>query len=424
MDSGPSTHTNGESQTASTSSAGQAIETVGESRIDPCRDTGVGSSSAIMSLGNDSDESMPSLGTISDDESPVSATHPRDSLRGGSRPASRNSPFRSATAIPSVLDRDGYSSDGSLPSMQTVSESSDDGLEGSTWGSDDDEEDESDDQEGDGPRRRSPTLPVPQRERPRRRFPDEPEEDDDWIDEPENPFAGFLDLVSNNTALGTALDNAAEALGLSRAELPPLPVTDSQRHLSPAALLQAIAQQMRMAFDPHNQPPEQHVDTHRAEVILKALEEVPTTLVSRYEQIRKGSDEDNDEGCAICRDTYILDADDPSLQPSETELLLDELPFRLSKMRPERILAFPCQGMHLFHAGCLGPWLSRKTTCPTCRFDIDPDSLTLRGQRDPISGRSLSKLWAPPPGREFVKWLQKEEIRRGHTHHDHSDPCT
>ena len=40
------------------------------------------------------------------------------------------------------------------------------------------------------------------------------------------------------------------------------------------------------------------------------------------------------------------------------------------------VLALPCG--HLFHAGCLAPWFRSHTTCPTCRFDIDPESLTLR----------------------------------------------
>jgi hypothetical protein len=40
------------------------------------------------------------------------------------------------------------------------------------------------------------------------------------------------------------------------------------------------------------------------------------------------------------------------------------------------VLALPCG--HLFHAGCLAPWFGGHTTCPTCRFDIDPESLTLR----------------------------------------------
>ncbi|KAJ7477572.1 hypothetical protein FB451DRAFT_1454396 [Mycena latifolia] len=42
---------------------------------------------------------------------------------------------------------------------------------------------------------------------------------------------------------------------------------------------------------------------------------------------------------------------------------------------PDAIIALPCA--HVFHAACLGPWFARpgQTTCPTCRFDLDPAGL-------------------------------------------------
>lgn len=43
---------------------------------------------------------------------------------------------------------------------------------------------------------------------------------------------------------------------------------------------------------------------------------------------------------------------------------------------PNKIVCLPCA--HVFHAACLVPWFSRprQTTCPTCRFNIDPENLT------------------------------------------------
>ncbi len=206
-------------------------------------------------------------------------------------------------------------------------------------------------------------------------------------------------------------------------------------------------------------------DPERAEVIVKKLETVPKDLVRRYEKLRGGivvDDERDFDGCAICRDALLVDdieVRDVTTLEKETAVLLDESgasSSRISKStlnphaaiftpttssptspmtpqdpplnnsntdpsssksilsRPEpaslSILAFPCPGMHLYHADCIAPWLARKTTCPSCRFDIDPNSVTHRLNR--VRAMAATN-WKPPKGRDFRKWLKKEEKKRG-----------
>jgi hypothetical protein len=59
---------------------------------------------------------------------------------------------------------------------------------------------------------------------------------------------------------------------------------------------------------------------------------------------------------------------------------------------PHKIVCLPCA--HVFHASCLYPWFSRprQTTCPTCRFNIDPENLTY------VPRPRGSQPGAPPPG--------------------------
>ena len=72
-----------------------------------------------------------------------------------------------------------------------------------------------------------------------------------------------------------------------------------------------------------------------------------------------------------------------------------------------KIVCLPCA--HVFHASCLIPWFSRprQTTCPTCRFNIDPENLTYvprprqpqpaaTGPMPPIPPAFFAA--APPPG--------------------------
>ncbi|KAH9949817.1 hypothetical protein B0H21DRAFT_726139 [Amylocystis lapponica] len=161
-------------------------------------------------------------------------------------------------------------------------------------------------------------------------------------------------------------------------------------------------------------------DPVRAQTLIAGLEVVPEELIGRYEQVRRGVTDDSD-GCVICRDelasSYFTPPEDLCAQDEATvtAVLFAALPFHPSFV----IMAFPCPGKHLFHRHCITPWLARKTTCPTCRFDIDPDSLTLRLSTSPRAGGSRTgarpeRIWQPPRVSSFLRWLEREErIREG-----------
>lgn len=72
--------------------------------------------------------------------------------------------------------------------------------------------------------------------------------------------------------------------------------------------------------------------------------------------------------CSVCMDTLV---DSPG--------------------QSEEVVTLPCS--HCFHAECLRPWLETNTNCPTCRFDLDPFSTTLRPHRQ-TPGRAPA---APTP---------------------------
>lgn len=151
-------------------------------------------------------------------------------------------------------------------------------------------------------------------------------------------------------------------------------------------------------------------DHTRADAILAGLEKVPTELVRRYEKLRAAEGQ-NADGCAICRDDLCAEENIVSLYAV--------LPFHPEACHPEAstVFAFPCAGKHLFHGDCLSPWLARKTTCPSCRFDIDPHSLTLKRNREgPNAGLDSqggrTRVWQPPQVESMSDWLDAEERAR------------
>ena len=184
-------------------------------------------------------------------------------------------------------------------------------------------------------------------------------------------------------------------------------------------------------FDREQEPE----DPERAKKLIDALEEVPVGLVRRLERVggsadrEKGGEETGavggDVGCAICWDK-LLDGDgegwgvptqgnhateptsttqsastdtlvaSPSAPSAPTDPTVQTEPLKEANSADQatrthpKIVSLPCA--HVFHASCLVPWFSRprQTTCPTCRFNIDPENLTyVRRRRTPRAGTNI-----------------------------------
>lgn len=137
--------------------------------------------------------------------------------------------------------------------------------------------------------------------------------------------------------------------------------------------------------------PELHrEDPVRAKRLVKGLEEVNAGLVKRMRKISEGSADG--AICAVCWDTLLEESSDSAEVPiwdtaSDRGQATDSEPGPSSPAHPEeplpKVVALPCS--HVFHSGCLVPWFSRpkQTTCPTCRFNVDPDDLTYEPPRRP-----------------------------------------
>ncbi|OBZ68704.1 hypothetical protein A0H81_11248 [Grifola frondosa] len=162
---------------------------------------------------------------------------------------------------------------------------------------------------------------------------------------------------------------------------------------------------------------EERDDPERAKRLVDGLEEVPVGLVKRMERVGgPGTTEGDTPNCAICWESLLnpegggfegnvelanaeaveaareatpaqsgessMDVDDSVLasashagQRSASSSQDDSMS---SPEKCPQIVVLPCS--HVFHASCLLPWFSKphRTTCPSCRFDIDPESLTYR----------------------------------------------
>ncbi|KZT09174.1 uncharacterized protein LAESUDRAFT_722904 [Laetiporus sulphureus 93-53] len=129
-------------------------------------------------------------------------------------------------------------------------------------------------------------------------------------------------------------------------------------------------------------------DPERAEKLIRGLEVVPPGLVQRIERT---STDEGDAMCSVCWEKLSSEGGDLEQQtrtegiessgPSEASMEVDSSspsndPLYSHLKDLPKVVALPCS--HVFHTSCLLPWFTKphRTTCPTCRFDIDPESLT------------------------------------------------
>ncbi|KZT53842.1 hypothetical protein CALCODRAFT_500588 [Calocera cornea HHB12733] len=156
-------------------------------------------------------------------------------------------------------------------------------------------------------------------------------------------------------------------------------------------------------------------DWDRARTLLEALDVVSPGLLRRLDRVEDGGG----GKCAVCwaylRDKPDVDEDMPDAttthsatpaagQAGTASAGAGPAPQQHPGTAPaERhppcpmddstVLSLPCT--HTLHAACIYPWLANHTTCPVCRFDLDPDSTTLRRSRPRMGTRTATNAASP-----------------------------
>ncbi|TIB68000.1 hypothetical protein E3Q06_03903 [Wallemia mellicola] len=114
---------------------------------------------------------------------------------------------------------------------------------------------------------------------------------------------------------------------------------------------------------------EKKPDPARAERILSALPKLHKGVTRRMSRVGI------ETTCGVCLDSLNARAELQKPETEEGEASTSAVPPEEEARREEEIVALPCS--HVFHSNCLRPWFALHTLCPMCRFDLDPESMTM-----------------------------------------------
>jgi hypothetical protein len=241
-----------------------------------------------------------------------------------------------------------------------------------------------------------PVFRLPTDARPRQQQQTDAQRPAEQVGEHERAFAaaplGADNTNADNNQIPDGLRQFIEAL-----EFNPNPNPDGPQVGPPPALTGLLGLLFGLGL---GSPELYREDPARAKRLINGLETVNAGLVKRMRKIGEGSADG--AICAICWDTLLEESAEPAEVPvwdavPDREPAADSEPGPSSPATPEeplpKVVALPCS--HVFHSGCLVPWFSRpkQTTCPTCRFNVDPDNLTYEPPRRP----QADPRQPPPP---------------------------
>ncbi|KAH8832746.1 hypothetical protein DL96DRAFT_675754 [Flagelloscypha sp. PMI_526] len=150
----------------------------------------------------------------------------------------------------------------------------------------------------------------------------------------------------------------------------------------------------------------EHSDPARARRMVRLLEPVPEGLVQRLQRLQEiGQAEEGDLMCAVCWESLLSEgggfADVASGERNENEMQgVQNTPPADNDNEEDtgelpKIVTLPCS--HTFHSSCLLPWFSqpRGTTCPTCRFELDPNGDLTARLPTPAGGQGFATVQPP-----------------------------